>query len=65
MDVAPHSKPYGENFAAFILKHKLGAVVGTGFAVNPNTNNPLQTWVWTVDHAALAAWKKTYMKGAK
>ena len=44
---------YGKRFADYIKKHKLGAVIHTGFNVNPNTRRFVGVWVWTVDHVAL------------
>ena len=44
---------YGDRFAEYILEHKLGDVTMTGVKVNPNSRNPLKTFVWTVDHPAV------------
>lgn len=44
---------YGDALRAYILKHKLGEVVETGVAVNPNSGNNLKAYIWTVDHEAV------------
>ena len=55
---SPPKIGYGYAFAAFIRKHKLGEVViaSEGDHINPNSNNFLKMWTWTVDHAALNEW---------
>jgi hypothetical protein len=40
---------YGYRFAAYIREHNLGTLIDTPFNVNPNSNNNLKMWVWTVD----------------
>ncbi len=49
-------RKYGHEFEAYILKHKLGEVISTGYHINPNSRHKLKVWVWTVDHVALKAW---------
>lgn len=52
----PTNYDYGRRFAALIRKEKLGDVLETGRHVNPNSNNHLKVWIWTLDHVALKAW---------
>lgn len=52
-------------FAAFIEANNLGEVICTGFNVNPNSNNRLKVYVWTVDHDAVQAWGKKNGKRSK
>lgn len=49
---------YGFRFAAFIRKHKLGEVVIASEVdhINPNSNNHLAMWTWTVNQDALSKW---------
>lgn len=48
---------YGVNFARYIKKHKLGTVIETpGWKVNPNSNNLLKVWIWTIDTKACEKW---------
>lgn len=51
---------YGEKFKAYIVKEGLGTVVETGVNLNPNSNNQLKVFLWTVNHPALAAWAVKY-----
>lgn len=52
------AKSAGKQLADYIEKNKLGTVVRVGRSRNPNTDNMLTMWVWTVDQKALAAWKR-------
>lgn len=47
---------YGRKFAAFITDNGLGTVVASPRAINPNSGNNLQVWVWCIDHDTLKAW---------
>lgn len=40
---------YGKIFADYIIKHKLGTVVMSDLATNPNSGNRLRAYLWTVD----------------
>ena len=46
---------YGDSFAAFIQKHKLGSLVETPYNLNPNSGNQVKVWLWTVDHPKVKA----------
>lgn len=47
---------YGENFAAFIRRHRLGTVVASQRRRNPNSGNLLKFWVWTLNKRGLVRW---------
>ena len=47
---------YGEAFAQLLAAEKLRVVTPSVGGVNPNTNNTIQAWVWTVDRDALVAY---------
>jgi len=47
---------YGERFAAFIRRNKLGDVVASLRRVNPNSGNQVKCWVWTLNKPNLMAW---------
>lgn len=49
---------YGRAFAAYITQHKLGDLVCSTLATNPNSGNKLQGWIWTIDREALVKWFK-------
>lgn len=49
---------YGTKFCAYILENGLGTVIETGNNINPNSENLLKVWVWTMDHDAMRAWGK-------
>lgn len=53
-----YSKPYGEEFAAYIVDHKLGEVVSPDPVLNeafhPDHKN--QAWLWAPDVKALEEW---------
>jgi hypothetical protein len=36
----------GRRIAALIKKHKLGTLVKTRAATNPNSGNKIETWIW-------------------
>lgn len=42
---------YGEDFAKFILNHKVGEIVRSGARENWS-NNKIQLWVWLIDRPA-------------
>lgn len=57
---------YGERFATYLTKMKLGEVTETATHVNPNSGNNLKVWVWAVDHDAMIEWmKKDRTRAAK
>ena len=47
---------YGQRFAKYIIKNRLGEVTASPRRLNPNSQNMLAVWIWTVDHEALARW---------
>lgn len=54
-DIGPkHTR--GNPLASYIRRHKLGKVVSTNWNVNPNSDNPLKVWVWTLDGKMLKKW---------
>jgi hypothetical protein len=53
---ADWTRPYGENFAAYIREQKLGDVICNNFGVNPNSGNEIKVWMWTLDRPAVIAW---------
>lgn len=52
---------YGLEFARFIRTHKLGKLVTTSGARNPNSHKHLRAWLWEVDWNAI----KKYAKKSK
>ena len=53
---AKKSTDYGERFAAFLAKKRLGDLLETGFHVNPSADNNLKVWIWTVDWRCVRQW---------
>lgn len=47
---------WGEALAEYIVESKLGTVIRTADARNPNTSNVITTFVWTMDPDAVRAW---------
>jgi hypothetical protein len=48
---------YGQMFAKFIEKNKLGSLTTTdNHELNPNSGSLVKVWVWGIDHDALKAW---------
>lgn len=47
---------YGEAFKAFILKNDLGTVMESAVNRNPNSNNPLRVYLWTMNLANVKVW---------
>jgi hypothetical protein len=52
-DYTERRRLYGEKFAAYIVKNKLGTVIKTEDNVNPNSGRFVKMWVWTIDHPAV------------
>ena len=52
--VFPHQ--YGPDFKSFILENNLGTVMETRPTRNPNSNNLVIIYIWTVDRDKLMAW---------
>lgn len=50
---------YGGRLKRYIEEQGLGTVVQTPFAFNPNSNNQLRAYLWTLDREALATWTET------
>ena len=48
---------YGQAFASFLKKKKLGRVTSSLSRVNPNSNNTIKVWVWEPDYKALRSFK--------
>lgn len=47
---------YGQQFANFIKKHKLGNVTEGAQRLNPNSGNTIQAWIWAPSQAGLKKW---------
>lgn len=43
------NEKYGQKFRNLIIKEKLGKVIETESKVNPNSDNPIKVWVWTIN----------------
>lgn len=44
---------YGHRLAAYIKKNKLGNITVSKTATNPNTENPITVFLWTINKAGL------------
>ena|SRR3990167_9141073 len=53
---------YGQKFAEYIRKHKLGTVKAGGESYNPNSTHIINAWLWKVDGQRLKQW---YVKNNK
>lgn len=55
----------GEWLAKFLVDEKLGVVVESPAATNPNTLHKIKTWIFVPNHVALKKWiwKKVYKDG--
>lgn len=47
---------YGESFATYIRRNKLGTVIASERRVNPNSGNRVKFWVWTLHKQNLVNW---------
>lgn len=47
---------YGSRLSSYVKKHKLGNIVCSRSAINPNTDNRIKVWVWELNHRAVKAW---------
>lgn len=50
----------GERFAQYVRENKLGNVLKSESARNPNSGNQIAVWIWTVDQTALLAWGRDH-----
>lgn len=50
----------GDQLTAFIQQHNLGTVTLAGQGVNPNSNNELKVWLWTINDQALGDWYRAH-----
>lgn len=57
-DANDRSKKYGDNLKKFIVEHKLGRVIKTRGAKNPNSGNEVECFVWTPNMKNLEAYFK-------
>lgn len=48
----------GERLVSYIRRNKLGKVVSTAPAKNPNHDGTLKAWLWTPDKKILKTWQK-------
>lgn len=48
----------GKALAKYISDQKLGTITASGEAINPNSENTIQVWIWQVDWKAMKAWCK-------
>ena len=55
-----HKKGIG--LANYIRRHKLGKVVSTEPAANPNHRGTLKAWLWTPNKKTFAAWQASMRK---
>lgn len=55
-----HAK--GIALAKYIRKHKLGSVVSTKPAVNPNHKGTLRAWLWTPNKKTFIQWQAAQRK---
>lgn len=55
----------GERLAKFLLDEKLGVVVESPIAENPNTSNKIKTWIFLPNHSYFKKWlwRKVYKDG--
>jgi hypothetical protein len=59
---ADGANDYGDKFAAYIRRHKLGTIAISRRLTNPNSGNPLKVWVWSINKTALLAWARKHIK---
>jgi hypothetical protein len=57
-DANDKTRKYGDNLRAYITKHKLGRVVKTRGARNPNSENTVECFVWTPNMRNLERYAK-------
>lgn len=77
MEIEPHEQAFivfstikefeggfkvGERLAAAIKKHKLGSVVVTRSAINPNSDNHIKAYMWKINPMALERYQAKYRK---
>ena len=57
-----HRYRYGKALATLIGKAKLGGVIVSPPARNPNTSHMVRSWTWTLNRRALKAWQTRLRK---
>lgn len=50
----------GNNLAKYILKNDLGSIIKTPLAINPNSGNKLQAYIWTINKRNLKKFAKKH-----
>jgi hypothetical protein len=53
-------KEGGTAFANYIRRNKLGKVVQSPIAINPNSNHKIRVWIFTPDKKAIRKWYKKH-----
>ena len=53
----------GKTLANFIVEHHLGGITETGRLRNPNNDNTIEGWIWTINKPELAKWKEKEIRG--
>jgi hypothetical protein len=56
------TNPYGEKLRDFITENKLGTVIETPAKVNPNSDNYVVAFLWTMDRVACSRWTNLQME---
>lgn len=56
---------YGYRLKDYIEKHDLGQVLATYAKVNPNSGNPLVTFIWTLNRGNWVEWVKSVRSTGK
>lgn len=54
--LGPRAANWCFNLAEYIQDNKLGEVIRSKTIKNPNTSNPICSWIWFLDRVALNAW---------
>lgn len=51
----------GSSLAAYIRRHRLGAVIETRPVHNPNSRHRVQGWLWRIDRRRWESWVKKHV----
>ena len=57
-EVKEKGEDRGEKLARYIKENKLGSVVKTPTRINPNSDNKLHCFIWTINKKNLKEWIK-------
>ena len=57
-DIVSKYHQQGTLLANYIYDNELGDIIETPVKTNPNTNNSIRAWIWTINKTKLRSWHR-------